>query len=117
MMELPHETAHLVEDFMQSGFVNIVGGAAVVQGTPEHIKCIAEKAAKFPTRVPPVPEPFLRLSAGNTDLETNFVNIGERTNITGSPKFSKLILSGNFEALKLSCCSSAGRCGGNRLSM
>ncbi len=96
--ELPHETAHLVEDFMANGFVNIVGGCCGT--TPEHIKCIADKAAKFPPRVPPVPEPFLRLSGLEpvtlTPL-TNFVNIGERTNITGSPKFSKLILSGNFD--------------------
>ena len=96
--ELPHETAHLVEDFMANGFVNIVGGCCGT--TPEHIKCIADKAAKFPPRVPPVPEPFLRLSGlepVTLTPETNFVNIGERTNITGSPKFSKLILSGNFD--------------------
>lgn len=97
--ELPHETAHLVEDFMASGFVNIVGGCCGT--TPEHIKCIAEKAAKFPPRVPKTPEPYLRLSGlepVTLTPETNFVNIGERTNITGSPKFSKLILSGDFDA-------------------
>lgn len=97
--ELPHETAHLVEDFIKNGFVNIVGGCCGT--TPEHIKCIAEKAAKFPPRIPPKPEPYLRLS-GLEPLtltpETNFVNIGERTNITGSPKFSKLILGGDFDA-------------------
>ena len=96
--ELPHETAHLVEDFIENGFVNIVGGCCGT--TPEHIKCIAEKAAKYPPRVPPVPEPYLRLSGlepVTLTPETNFVNIGERTNITGSPKFSKLILSGDFE--------------------
>jgi len=97
--ELPHETAHLVEDFMENGFVNIVGGCCGT--TPEHIKCIAEKAAKFSPRVPPKPEPYLRLSGlepVTLTPETNFVNIGERTNITGSPKFSKLILSGDFDA-------------------
>lgn len=96
--EMPHETAHLVEDFMSHGFVNIVGGCCGT--TPEHIKCIAAEAAKFPPRIPPVPEPYLRLSgleAVTFTPETNFVNIGERTNITGSPKFSKLILNGNFE--------------------
>lgn len=97
--ELPHETAHLVEDFIKNGFVNIVGGCCGT--TPEHIKCIAEKAAKFSPRIPPTPEPYLRLS-GLEPLtltpETNFVNIGERTNITGSPKFSKLILGGDFDA-------------------
>lgn len=96
--EVPHETAHLVEDFIKNGFVNIVGGCCGT--TPEHIKCIAEKAAQYPPRVPSKPEPYLRLSgleAVTLTPETNFANIGERTNITGSPKFSKLILSGNFE--------------------
>jgi 5-methyltetrahydrofolate--homocysteine methyltransferase len=96
--ELPHETAHLVEDFMASGFVNIVGGCCGT--TPEHIKCIAEKASKFTPRVPSIPEPFMRLSGlepVTLTPETNFVNVGERTNITGSPKFSKLILSGNYD--------------------
>lgn len=96
--EVPHETAHLVEDFIKNGFVNIVGGCCGT--TPEHIHCIAEAAAKYPPRVPAKPEPYLRLSgleAVTLTPETNFVNIGERTNVTGSPKFSKLILNGNFE--------------------
>jgi 5-methyltetrahydrofolate--homocysteine methyltransferase len=96
--ELPHETAHLVEDFIAHGFVNIVGGCCGT--TPEHIGCIAEAAAKFPPRSVPVREPYMRLSGlepVTITPETNFVNIGERTNVTGSPKFSKLILGGNFE--------------------
>ncbi|MDF3076646.1 MAG: hypothetical protein K0S09_535 [Sphingobacteriaceae bacterium] len=96
--EVPHETAHYVEDFIENGFVNIVGGCCGT--TPEHIKCIAEKAANHPPRAVPVPEPYLRLSGLEPITltpETNFVNIGERTNVTGSPKFSKLILGGNFE--------------------
>jgi 5-methyltetrahydrofolate--homocysteine methyltransferase len=96
--EVPHQTAHLVEDFIQSGFVNIVGGCCGT--TPDHIKCIAEKAAKYQPRVPAVVEPYLRLSGlepVTLTPETNFVNIGERTNITGSPKFSKLILGDDFE--------------------
>ena len=96
--EVPHQTAHLVKDFIQSGFVNIVGGCCGT--TPDHIKCIAEKAAKYPPRKVPVVEPYLRLSGlepVTLTPDTNFVNIGERTNITGSPKFSKLILSDDFE--------------------
>jgi len=96
--ELPHETAHLVEDFIEHGFVNIVGGCCGT--TPEHISCIAEKAAKFPPRKIPVVEPYLRLSGlepVTITPESIFVNIGERTNITGSPKFSKLILGGDYE--------------------
>ncbi|MBC8986085.1 methionine synthase [Pedobacter sp. N36a] len=97
--EMPHETAHLVEDFIQHGFVNIVGGCCGT--TPEHIACIAAKAKKVtPRKIPTVP-PYLRLSgleAVTVTPESIFVNIGERTNITGSPKFSKLILGGDYEA-------------------
>jgi 5-methyltetrahydrofolate--homocysteine methyltransferase len=97
--EMPHETAHLVEDFIQHGFVNIVGGCCGT--TPDHIGCIAEKAKGVePRKIPEINE-FLRLSGLEPVAitpESIFVNIGERTNITGSPKFSKLILSGDFEA-------------------
>ncbi|HEY0898055.1 MAG TPA: methionine synthase, partial [Sphingobacteriaceae bacterium] len=97
--EVPHETAHLVEEFMQSGFVNIVGGCCGT--TPDHIGCIAQAAAKHQPRVVPGVAPYLRLSGlepVTITPESIFVNIGERTNITGSPKFSKLILSGDYEA-------------------
>ncbi|HEY4326043.1 MAG TPA: methionine synthase [Mucilaginibacter sp.] len=97
--ETAHETAHQVDDFMKDGLTNIVGGCCGT--TPEHIKCIAEKAAKYPPRLKPVVESYLRLSgleAVTLTPETNFVNIGERTNITGSPKFSKLILAEDYEA-------------------
>lgn len=97
--EVPHETAHLVDDFMAHGFVNIVGGCCGT--TPDHIRCIAERAAKHEPRKVPQVEPFLRLSGlepVTVTPEANFVNIGERTNITGSPKFSKLILGGDYEA-------------------
>jgi len=97
--ETAHETAHLVDDFMKAGLVNIVGGCCGT--TPDHIKCIAEKAAKHSPRIKPEIDPYLRLSgleAVTLTPETNFVNIGERTNITGSPKFSKLILAEDYEA-------------------
>lgn len=97
--ELPHQTAHLVDDFIKSGFVNIVGGCCGT--TPEHISCIVKKAKAANPRPLPNPEPFMRLSGlepVTITPESMFVNIGERTNITGSPKFSKLILSGDFEA-------------------
>ncbi|WP_207423968.1 methionine synthase [Desertivirga brevis] len=96
--ELPHETAHFVEDFIENGFVNIVGGCCGT--TPEHIACIAEKAAKHAPRKIPQVDPYLRLSGlepVTITPESIFVNIGERTNITGSPKFSKLILGGDYE--------------------
>ncbi|RZK58423.1 MAG: methionine synthase, partial [Pedobacter sp.] len=97
--EMPHETAHLVNDFIASGFVNIVGGCCGT--TPEHIGCIAEKAKQAGPRKIPTIEPYMRLSGlepVTITPESIFVNIGERTNITGSPKFSKLILGGDYEA-------------------
>lgn len=97
--EMPHETAHLVDDFMEAGFVNIVGGCCGT--TPEHIGCIAAKAKKYAPREIPTIAPHLRLSGlepVTITPESIFVNVGERTNITGSPKFSKLILGGDYEA-------------------
>ncbi len=96
--ETPHETAHQVDDFIKAGLVNIVGGCCGT--TPDHIKCIADKAAKYSPRQLPEVESYMRLSgleAINITPLTNFVNVGERTNITGSPKFSKLILAENYE--------------------
>jgi 5-methyltetrahydrofolate--homocysteine methyltransferase len=96
--ETPHETAHQVDDFMQAGLVNIVGGCCGT--TPDHIKCIADRAAQYPSRPIPELKPYMRLSgleAVTLTPEANFVNVGERTNITGSPKFSKLILAENYE--------------------
>lgn len=97
--EEAHETAYLLEDFIASGFVNIVGGCCGT--TPEHIASIAKKASGVTPRKPAQPEPFLRLSgleAVTVKPDTLFINVGERTNVTGSPKFSKLILNGDFEA-------------------
>jgi 5-methyltetrahydrofolate--homocysteine methyltransferase len=96
--ETPHETAHQVDDFMQANIVNIVGGCCGT--TPDHIKCIADRAAKYAPRQLPEVKPYMRLSgleAVTLTPEANFVNVGERTNITGSPKFSKLILAENYE--------------------
>jgi len=97
--EMPHETAHLVDDFITSGFVNIVGGCCGT--TPDHIGCIAKKAAKANPRKIPTIAPHLRLSGlepVTITPESIFVNVGERTNITGSPKFAKLILGDDYEA-------------------
>lgn len=97
--EMPDETAGLVDDFIQHGFVNIVGGCCGT--TPEHIAAIAARARRAAPRKIPVIPPYLRLSgleALTITPDSMFVNIGERTNITGSPKFSKLILSGDYEA-------------------
>ncbi|HUX93981.1 MAG TPA: methionine synthase [Ignavibacteriaceae bacterium] len=91
-------TSSILKEFAENNFYNIVGGCCGT--TPDHIKAIANMAADFKPRVIPVIEPYLRLSGLEPLVirpETNFVNIGERTNITGSKKFEKLILSGDYE--------------------
>jgi 5-methyltetrahydrofolate--homocysteine methyltransferase len=96
--ELPQETADFLKEFGESGFLNLVGGCCGT--TPAHIKKIAEAVDGMPPRKIPKIKPYLRLS-GLEPLtftpQTNFVNVGERTNITGSSKFSKMILSGDYE--------------------
>ena len=96
--ETPETMAPQLADWAAAGWLNIVGGCCGT--TPAHIKAIARAARNFPPRVPPKVEPWLRLSgleALTIRPDTNFVNIGERTNVTGSPKFAKLILAGQFE--------------------
>jgi 5-methyltetrahydrofolate--homocysteine methyltransferase len=96
--ETPKITAGLLRDFAESGFVNIVGGCCGT--TPDHIHAIAETVRNLPPRVPPEVEPYSRFSGLEAFVirpDTNFVNVGERTNVTGSPKFAKLVLAGQYE--------------------
>jgi 5-methyltetrahydrofolate--homocysteine methyltransferase len=96
--ETPETLAPQLADWAAAGWLNIVGGCCGT--TPAHIQALARAVGKFPPRVPPKVEPWLRLSgmeALNVRPEGNFVNIGERTNVTGSPRFAKLILAGQFE--------------------
>jgi 5-methyltetrahydrofolate--homocysteine methyltransferase len=96
--ETPEHMAGLIGDWAASGFLNIVGGCCGT--TPAHIKALKEAVAKYPPRVVPVIEPMCRLSgleALNIGPESLFVNVGERTNVTGSAKFKKLILEGDYE--------------------
>ena len=92
------ETSSILRDFAANGWVNLVGGCCGT--TPEHIRAIAEAVRGLKPRVPAKPEPYLRLS-GLEPLtfrpDLSFVNIGERTNVTGSPRFSKFILAGQYE--------------------
>jgi 5-methyltetrahydrofolate--homocysteine methyltransferase len=96
--ETPSETSGTLRDFAANGWLNIVGGCCGT--TPQHIRAIAESVQGLKARIPPRPEPYLRLS-GLEPLtfrpDLTFVNIGERTNVTGSPRFSKLILAGQYE--------------------
>jgi len=96
--ETPETMAPQLAEWAKAGFLNLVGGCCGT--TPDHIKVIAETVKGIPPRKLPHPEPYLRLSGLETLTirpETNFVNIGERTNVTGSPKFSKLILNNQYE--------------------
>ena len=99
--ETPAYTAGLIKEFAQSGFVNVVGGCCGT--TPAHIKAIAEAVRGLPPRAVPAIEKRTRLSGLeplNIGDDTLFVNVGERTNVTGSKAFSRLILAGNYaEAL------------------
>jgi 5-methyltetrahydrofolate--homocysteine methyltransferase len=86
------ETAELVREYATSGFVNIVGGCCGT--TPDHIGHIAQSLAGLPPRRPPAIEPRCRLSGLeplNIGPDSLFVNVGERTNVTGSAKFRRLI--------------------------
>jgi 5-methyltetrahydrofolate--homocysteine methyltransferase len=97
--ETPETLAPQIREWGQAGFLNIVGGCCGT--TPEHIAAIAQAVSDLPPRKIPQVERHCRLSgleALTITRETNFVNIGERTNVAGSPKFAELIKGGNFEA-------------------
>ena len=96
--ETPESLAPQLREWVDNGWLNIVGGCCGT--TPAHIAALtAAVKGKSPRRVPQV-ESFLRLSgleAVTVRPESNFVNVGERTNVTGSPVFAKLILAGDYE--------------------
>ncbi len=110
--ETPESLAPQLREWAQRGWLNIVGGCCGT--TPAHIRAIAEAVRDCAPRTVPVAEPHLRLSGlealtiqssesaggvsgGDDSAAQNFVMVGERTNVTGSPKFAKLILAGQFE--------------------
>ena len=96
--QTPEEMASIIGEFAEQGFVNIVGGCCGT--TPDHIRAIADKVSTITPRSLPKIKPACRLSgleAFNIDDESLFVNIGERTNITGSERFSQLIREENYD--------------------
>lgn len=101
--QTPHEMCDFIEDFTRSGFVNIVGGCCGT--TPSHIRHMMEHVnGQKPRQIPDVPQ--YSMLSGLEPLvirpDTNFVNIGERTNVTGSRKFARLIKEDNYaEALSV----------------
>ena len=101
--ETPDVTSALLQEFAQSGFVNIAGGCCGT--TPEHIQAIAAAVQGLAPRTVPEIAPAMRLSGlepFTIDEQSLFVNVGERTNVTGSKAFARLILNEKFdEALQV----------------
>ncbi|XP_041353214.1 methionine synthase-like isoform X2 [Gigantopelta aegis] len=98
--ETPEVTARQLKEFAEDGLVNIVGGCCGT--TPQHIKAICEAVRDCKPRVPPASlfDDYMLLSGLEPTLigpYTNFINIGERCNVAGSKKFSRLIKNGNYE--------------------
>ena len=96
--QLAAEMAEIVGEFATSGLVNILGGCCGT--TPEHIAAIAKAAEKTTPRTPAKPEKHMRLSGlepFTLSSEIRFVNVGERTNVTGSARFRKLITEGDYD--------------------
>jgi 5-methyltetrahydrofolate--homocysteine methyltransferase len=93
------ETAEILRDFAASGFVNLVGGCCGT--TPHHIREVAQAVRDIPPRTLSKIAPACRLSGLEPltiDAQSLFVNVGERTNVTGSAKFRKLIEAGDYTA-------------------
>lgn len=96
--DTPENMTVVLREMAESGFVNVVGGCCGT--TPAYIKLFSQAIGDIAPRVPPVVPRHLRLSgleALTVTPELNFVNIGERTNVTGSRRFAKLILNGQYE--------------------
>jgi 5-methyltetrahydrofolate--homocysteine methyltransferase len=96
-MEGPEMAGHIGE-WARAGLLNIVGGCC--GSSPAHIAAIAKAVEGVAPRVPPVIEPAMRLSGlepFNVGKDSLFVNVGERTNVTGSKAFSRLILNGEYD--------------------
>ena len=96
--ETPADTSALLEEFARSGLVNVAGGCCGT--TPDHVRAIAEKVLAMPARVVPQIPVKTRLSgleALNFDGDSLFINVGERTNVTGSKMFARLIKEEKYD--------------------
>jgi 5-methyltetrahydrofolate--homocysteine methyltransferase len=96
--ETPDVTSSLLKDFAESGFVNVAGGCCGT--TPAHIKAIADTVAQIAPRVVPETTHEMRLSGLEpfvVDAQSLFVNVGERTNVTGSKAFARMILNEQYD--------------------
>ncbi|HCQ35019.1 MAG TPA: methionine synthase, partial [Alcanivorax sp.] len=95
----PEQMAKEVEIFCEEGLVNVLGGCC--GSTPDHIKAVAETAARYKPRKVPTIAPLMRLSGlepFTLTKEIPFVNVGERTNVTGSARFRKMIEANDLPA-------------------
>jgi 5-methyltetrahydrofolate--homocysteine methyltransferase len=101
--ETPDSMAASLGEWARAGFLNVVGGCCGT--TPAHIRRIADAVRGVPPRARPPVERLTRLSGLEPLVirpDSNFVNVGERTNVTGSPKFAKLVRAGQYaEALQV----------------
>ncbi|MCE7061285.1 methionine synthase [Dyadobacter sp. CY343] len=101
--ESPEQMGEVIDGFLKDNLINIIGGCCGT--TPEHIRVIADLAKKHAPRLLPEPETVMKLSGlepVKITALTNFVNIGERCNVTGSKKFARLIREGKYdEALSI----------------
>ncbi len=97
--DTPEHMASVIKEFASAGLINMAGGCCGTR--PEHIRAIGDALKNQKTRTPPAAVPYCRL-AGLEPLtltpELNFVNVGERTNVTGSAVFRRLIQADDFEA-------------------
>ncbi|TGN08735.1 methionine synthase [Leptospira bandrabouensis] len=96
--QTPDEFGGWMKNFAEAGFLNIVGGCCGT--TPDHIRAAKEAVsgiAPRPLKVQPKLSAFAGLEPLKLTKDQGFINVGERNNVTGSPKFKKLILDGNFE--------------------
>jgi len=94
----PAMMSELLREYAQNNWINLVGGCCGT--TPDHIRAIAEAVRDLPPRVPQPVEQHLRLSGLEPLVvreDSNFIMVGERTNITGSPKFAQLIKANDLE--------------------
>jgi 5-methyltetrahydrofolate--homocysteine methyltransferase len=97
--ETPKTMTTILREYAEANFFNIVGGCCGT--TPDHIKAISEMISEFKPREIPETKPYLRLSGLEPLIvrpDSNFINVGERTNVSGSKKFEKLILAGDYES-------------------
>jgi len=96
--QTPEEMAAIVREFAESGFVNIIGGCCGT--TPEHVAALREAVANCAPRPIPERERAMRLSGlepFNVGRDSLFVNVGERTNVTGSARFRRLIKEEDYD--------------------